>query len=191
MTAPAAARGAQPEEPAHPGAPGWGELPDRAEFWRWVADAVRPLLGWVLTGAGLLSLLVTWYEVSGTAVVAEQLPYLASGGTIGLALVVLGGRAFLIEDLRRDSGRLERLERQISELHAVLLARADAPDPAAAAPPASRNPMRLAVLPGGSTAHRGDCPLVVGKEPEWLTRTAARRRGLDPCAVCEPFPESA
>lgn len=191
MTVSAAVRPAPEEPPGRPDAPGWSELPDRAEFWRWVGDAVRPLLGWVLTAAGLLSLLVTWYEVSGTAVVAEQLPYLASGGTLGLALVVLGGRAFLIEDLRRDSGRLERLERQILELHTVLLARPDAPDPAATSPAAARNPIRLAVLAGGSTAHRSDCPLVVGKEPEWVSRSVARRRGLDPCAVCEPYPESA
>lgn len=156
-----------------------------AELWRWVADAVRPLLGWVLTGAGLLSLLVTWYEVSGTAVVAEQLPYLASGGLLGLALVTLGGRAFLIEDLRRDSGRLNRLERQVAELHAVLLSRPDAPDPAAAAGRGRR--ADLVALPGAKLVHRAGCALVDGKAAEALTAAAARRRGLDPCPVCEPL----
>lgn len=160
-------------------------LPDRAEFWRWVRDSVRPVLGYLLTGLGLLSLFVAWYRVSGTAIVAQQIPYLVSGGLLGVALITLGGRAFLIEDLRRDSGRLDRLERLVQELHAVLLDRVDAPDVEALL--SGPEPSEVRVLPNGATFHRAGCVLIAGKpQATVLTPRTARERGLAPCPVCEP-----
>lgn len=170
------------------------DLPDRAEFWRWVWDSVRPLLGWVLTGLGLLALFISWYEVSGTAVVAKQIPYLVSGGLLGVGLIALGGRSFLIEDLRRDSGRLDRLEQMVGELHLALLNRADAPDPQAllAPRPELNGSGELRVLPSGTTFHRADCPMLVGKDRATTIRPeTAVRRGLAPCPLCEPSPVSA
>ena len=51
--------------------------------------------GWLLVAllcflAGTITLIVTWYKVSGLALIAEQLPYFASGGLGGLALVIAG-----------------------------------------------------------------------------------------------------
>src|SRR4051812_21212695 len=137
------------------------EEPDASVFWRWVWDSVRPVLGYVLMGFGLLALFLGWYGVSGESVVAKQLPYLASGGLLGLALVVLGGRFMTMQDLRRDSGRLDRLETMVNELHAALLARPDAPgrvahsqETAAAAGRASSNGSSdYVVLPGGQSFH--------------------------------------
>ena len=103
------------------------EEPDASVFWRWVWDSVRPVLGYVLVAIGLIALLIGWYGVSGESIVAKQLPYIASGGLLGVALVALGGRFMLIQDLRRDSNRLDRLETMVNELHAALLARPDAP----------------------------------------------------------------
>jgi hypothetical protein len=105
---------------------------DPALFWRWVARSLgktsRPVVGWVLTGVGLLAIFLGWFGVSGSALVAKQLPFLISGGIGGIALVAIGAVILGTEDMRKDSGRLDRLEKQVADLHSILLARADAPE---------------------------------------------------------------
>ena len=87
----------------------------------WLTDTIRPYLGWICLVAGLVALFLGWYGASGTPIVAKQVPYLASDGVLAVVLIAIGNRIFLINDLRRDSGRLDRLEEMVSELHAVLL----------------------------------------------------------------------
>src|SRR5262245_8065545 len=86
------------------------ELPDAALFWRWVGKATRPVVGWVLLGVAALVILLGWYGVSGESNPAKQLPYLVSGGVLGVALAVVGAYFLGTEELRKDSGRLDRLE---------------------------------------------------------------------------------
>jgi hypothetical protein len=168
------------------------EEPDASVFWRWVWDSVRPVLGYVLVAIGLIALLLGWYGVSGESLVAKQLPYLASGGLLGVALVALGGRFMLIQDLRRDSNRLDRLETMVQELHAALLARPDAPGRDAFATQsygdaATSNGQSFLVLPGGQSFHVPGCPMLEGKERSTRIRPeTAARRGLTPCPLCEP-----
>src|SRR4029077_8766858 len=76
---------------------------------------------------GVLFIALGYWGVANHALVAKQLPYLASGAVLGIGLIVLGTFYLATEELRRDSGRLDRLERMVTELHAVLLARPDAP----------------------------------------------------------------
>ena len=103
------------------------DLPDPALFWRWVGKATRPVIGWVLLAVSALFILFGWIGVSGTPVVAKQIPYVVSGGIFGVFLAVFGAYFLGTEELRKDSGRLDRLERMVEELHQVLLSRDDAP----------------------------------------------------------------
>jgi hypothetical protein len=166
--------------------------PDASLFWRWVWDSVRPVLGWILVGVGLVALFLGWYGVSGQSLVAKQLPYLASGGLLGVALVVLGGRFMLIQDLRRDSGRLDHLETMVNELHAALLARPDAPVRIArghveVSGANGNGSVDFMVLPGGQSFHAAGCPMLEGKEKASRIRpTTVAKRGLTPCPLCEP-----
>src|SRR2546430_7000780 len=96
-------------------------------LWRAVARINRPAVGWTLVGAGLVAIFLGWFGVSGQALVAKQLPYLVSGGILGVALVSMGAFVLGTEDIRKDSGRLDRLERLGHERHAALLAPAGAP----------------------------------------------------------------
>jgi hypothetical protein len=167
------------------------EEPDASVFWRWVWESVRPVLGYVLVAIGLLALLLGWYGVSGESVVAKQLPYLASGGLIGVALVALGGRFMLIQDLRHDSRRLDRLETMVDELHAALLSRPDAPGRDAYAGVTQRATSNgqnsYVVLPGGQSFHLPSCAMLEGKGRQSRVKPeTAARRGLTPCPLCEP-----
>ena len=175
-------------------------------LWRAVARINRAGVGWALVGAGLVAIFLGWFGVSGQALVAKQLPYLVSGGILGVALVSMGAFVLGTEDIRKDSGRLDRLERLVNELHAVLLARADAPDRSllegldldltragngagATRSPAGGGRDSLVALPEGQTYHRATCAMVAGKaNASALTPVAARRRGLKPCRLCEPAP---
>ena len=49
----------------------------------------------VLPAVGLVLIAVAWFNASGTAYVADQIPMLISGGLLGLALVLVGLGLFL------------------------------------------------------------------------------------------------
>ena len=163
--------------------------PDSAALWRWLWASTRPYLGYILIALGGILLLAGYLGVSREVIVARQIPYLVSGGFVGLAAITLGGRLLLIEDLRRDSGRLDRLEKAVQDLHQVLLYRPDAPS--VAEPSALVNGERttqLLVLPGGESFHRRDCP-AVGDKPAGrsVTLETAQRKGLRACPLCQPL----
>ena len=101
--------------------------PDPSVLWRWAGKATRPWLGWLLIAAGALLILLGYFGVSREAIVEKQIPYLVSGGIGGVLLCVLGAYVLGTEELRKDSGRLDRLEAMVEDLHAALLSRPDAP----------------------------------------------------------------
>jgi hypothetical protein len=160
--------------------------PDPKLLWRWVGRAVRPYVGWILVGAGALLVLLGYFGVSREAIVGKQIPYLVSGGIGGVMLAVLGAYFLGTEELRRDSGRLDRLEQMVTELHEALLARADAPAPSSPTPNGSREPKRLVAMRDGDLYHREGCSMVEGKSPQVVAASTISRRGLQPCALCDP-----
>jgi hypothetical protein len=163
--------------------------PDPRLLWRWLGRASRPWAGWVFIGLGALVMLLGYLGVSREAVVAKQIPYLVSGGIGGVLLVVVGAYFLGTEELRKDSGRLDRLEQMVEELHAALLDRSDAPPRTNGAADNGGNgtARRVVAVPDGETFHRESCMLVAGKAgAESMTPTAAKRRKLDPCPLCDP-----
>jgi hypothetical protein len=165
--------------------------PDPKVLWRWVADAVRPWLGWILVGLGALVMLIGWFGVSREALPGKQIPYLVSGGIGGIFLAVLGAYFLGTQEMRRDSGRLDRLEGMVEDLHQALLQRPDAPTlngASEAANGAAGPARRVVVVDGGELFHRLDCALVAGKDADAMTPAAARKRGLRPCPACTPAP---
>jgi hypothetical protein len=168
---------------------------DSRLFWSWVWQSVYPALGWILIGAGAIVILLAWWGVSRNAIVAKQLPYLASGGIGGLALVALGGRYMVIRDLRHDSGRLDRLEQMVRELHDVLLLRAERSGVSTAHGAADidsttspeKATAKVFALPRGGRYHRADCRVLANKTGVTpATAELRKRRGLEPCPLCEP-----
>lgn len=166
---------------------------DSAALWRWLWASIRPYLGYILIAIGAILLLAGYLGVSREVIVARQIPYLVSGGLVGLAAITIGGRLLLIEDLRRDSGRLDRLEKAVQELHQVLLYRPDAPSLAESAATPAVNGAKVAttkllVLPGGESFHRPDCPVVGDKAAgRSVTLETAQRKGLHACPLCQPL----
>lgn len=65
-----------------------------AEAWLTKLGLVLPLVGLVLIGVG-------WWGASGTALVAEQIPLLISGGVLGVGLAVIGVGLYIRFSLAR------------------------------------------------------------------------------------------
>ena len=76
---------------------------DRAAAWGLVA------LGAVVIAAG-------WVGVSGSALPAEQLPYIISAGVGGMFLLGLGATLWLSADLRDEWRKLDRIERRLGPI---------------------------------------------------------------------------
>ena len=152
-------------------------LPERVPVSRRVWSVVRPFLGWLLALLGALALFLGWYGVSGTAVPAKQLPYLVSGGLTGVALVVLAAAFFAADDVRRRFAHLERVERKVDELYALLTEADDEPPSTGA----------YVAVDGGASFHLPSCRLVLGKDTAHeLDRREVLTSGLAPCRVCDP-----
>src|SRR5215210_3256695 len=93
--------------------------PDPQIVWQLIGKALRPWIGWIILGAGALFMLFGWIGVSGESLPAKQIPYLVSGGIGGIFLAVLGAYFLGTQEMRNDSGRLDRLERMVEELHSA------------------------------------------------------------------------
>jgi hypothetical protein len=132
-------------------------------------------------GLGLLAILFAWNGASGEPYVAAQIPYLVSGGLLGVALVGIGCTMMIIQAARVDRARMEA---KYDDLMAALERGLGG---AGAAP----RDLRGLVAAGSASYHRPDCRLVDGREDvTYLTPDEARARFLAPCRVCAPEEQS-
>ncbi|MCT4357318.1 hypothetical protein M5362_29895 [Streptomyces sp. Je 1-79] len=129
--------------------------------------ASRGLLwaGVAAAAGGAVLCVLGWYGISGERFAERQLPYLASCTVPGAALIVAG--AVLVG----AAGRLP-----------VRRPTPAAGTPEDTAPPSSDEPPVR--VPGGTLAHRPDCPLVAGR----ADAEPAGDAELGACPVCEPWP---
>ena len=69
-----------------------------------------------LVVAGIIALVIGWFGVSGTGLVAEQNPYLISAGLGGIALLIIGCTMWLSSDLQDEWRRMDAIEEQLKKL---------------------------------------------------------------------------
>ena len=146
-------------------------------------------LGLLCIGLGLLLIGLAWNGAAGLDFVSGQVPYLLSGGALGLALVVLGGTLVVVQSNRRDRVLLEA---QLRELNAAIsrLASAVGGGGMGAVNGGARRPSTAAAEPkvavGRTSFHRPDCRMAEGKGLPLMTVDAALDEGLTPCRICDP-----
>ena len=80
---------------------------------QWVRNQSDRVASWACIGLGVICLIAGWVGVSATAFPGEQMPYIVSGGLVGLFLLGLGGVMWLSADLRDEWRELGRLERAV------------------------------------------------------------------------------
>lgn len=170
-----------------------------------LSERTLMILGGIVAPIGLLLVFLGWYGASHTANLYEQIPYLISGGLLGLGLVFLGAFFYfthwvteLVKEGRAQSAalveavaRLEETVRKEAGSDRLALARAmssnghgdeaahGTPDPSAWEPD-----RQLVATVKGTMAHRPDCVVVAGKAN---LRAVEASEGLVPCKLCDPY----
>ena len=132
----------------------------------------------VIIGLGLVIIAVGANGIRSNGTVVQQMPYLLTGGILGMAFVVFGSAYMIVQNARQDRARLEaRLEELIDALATLPQAgRADAP-----------RDLSGLVVAGTASYHVPGCRLVDGREAtNLLTPAEAADRNLKPCRVCQP-----
>jgi len=94
----------------------------------------RTLAAGLVVG-GLVAVIVAWALASGTVLTFEQIPYLMSGGLIGVCVVAIGATLWLSADLRDEWRKLDRLEQAVLGTGPEIDATDAAPPPVTAAAP--------------------------------------------------------
>ena len=145
-------------------------------------------LGLLVVALGLLAIGLGWNgmaggggQVNGVTLLQAQLPWLISGGILGLALVILGGAMMVVHNARNDRARLEA---KLDELVTIVARSAMSGSQPYPGTPTSTQGLFAA---GGASYHQPDCRLVQGRdEIRFVTAEEVAERGLRACRVCKP-----
>jgi hypothetical protein len=153
-------------------------------------ERVLMILGGVVAPLGLVVVLLGWWGAAHTPYVFEQLPYLISGGLLGVGLIFLGAFFYfahwmtqLVKEHRVQSQAvleaLQRLQDQVAEQ-----ARPRLTAGAASTNGTHRHEVTLVATERGTMAHRPECVVVAGKTS---LRPVTPAEGVSACKLCEPF----
>jgi len=134
-------------------------------------------LGYVIALIGFGVIGLGYNGIAGSLLdTRAQLPYLFSGGFLGLAIVSFGVGLIINASAREDRSRLEGVLLQLLEAQQV------GAEPTRV--PSSADGLFAA---GAASYHRPDCRLVDGREEvSYVTAAEASSRSLTPCRVCKP-----
>ena len=163
------------------------------------ADQLMTVIAAVLLPLGLVMVFLGWYGASHTPYLFEQVPYLVSGGLLGLGLVMVGGfvlfGSWIARTSREQGGRDDELLLAVHELRQEL---AQLRLSAAEAVPAQSRGRRKATSSNGHAAsglvatargsmlHRPECAIVTGRDDVHPV-DVAEAAGLQPCRLCDPL----
>jgi hypothetical protein len=154
-------------------------------------DRAQLIGGGSLAVLGLAAIIIGWLGAANTGFEFEQIPYLISGGLLGLALCFLGGFVYfaywitrLVRESRTQSERAAQILDQI--VHSL---NGSGPNVAASA---RRSPRPIAggssefvATKSGTFFHLPDCSAVEGRKG--LRKVSPQTRGLEPCRICDPL----
>ena len=155
-----------------------------------LGERVLLILAGILAPTGLGMVLLAWYGASHTPNLFEQIPYLISGGLLGLGFVFLGSFFYfahwlteLVKEHRAQSAAvveaIGRLEDAIAKASTASSLNGSAPGPATARAPE----VALVATERGTMAHRPECVVVTGKVG---LRPVSAADGLASCKLCDP-----
>ena len=141
-------------------------------------------IGALLMPLGIFAIFLGWYGVAHTKYQYDQLPYVVSGGLLGLALVFLGGFVYFGAWLAKIGSEQRESNRQLAD---AMLALADVVGRQAASAAGSTgvaDGAELVLAGAGSTVHRRDCALIAHRDD--LHSLTGSETGLGTCRVCRP-----
>lgn len=143
-------------------------------------------IGALLMPLGIFAIFLGWYGVAHTKYQYDQLPYVVSGGLLGLALVFLGGFLYFGAWLAKIGNEQRDSARQLADAMLVLvdLVGKQGGSFTATGTVSDRAARELVLAGAGSTVHRRDCPLIAHRDD--LHPVTGDESGLGTCRVCRP-----
>jgi hypothetical protein len=169
----------------------------RAEGWD-IRNTWQVVAGAILVPVGFAIIVLGWYGAAHGRVDQQQIPYLISGGILGLAAVILGGFFFWAHWLYRiyDQAELHHqaaLREQAEFNRALVSALAQrgfepsvAPKATAATRSTASEAAEFVATPTGTNFHSLSCPIVANKTDQLRQLTRAEAKSMKPCRICEP-----
>lgn len=155
------------------------------------AERVLAIASAVLLPLGILIILLGWYGAAHTPYLFEQVPYLISGGILGLGLAVVGGLVYFGSWVARGSAEQRAKNEELAELLREIRDEMRngsgptvAPAPRKAAAAGNGKAPFVATAKGGML-HRPDCTVVSGRSD--LRPVGGTGDGMRPCALCDPL----
>jgi len=144
-----------------------------------VTERTLLTVGSILMPLGIVLVLLAWYGSAHTTRVFEQIPYMISGGLLGIVFMIAGGFCYfgfflarLLSTSREMLDALLRLEERFESIAQP------------AAPRGARLPVvSFVATKSGTMYHRPDCSLVADRAPAELRKVRASD-GLSPCRMC-------
>ncbi|MHB8511900.1 MAG: hypothetical protein ACYDCC_06920 [Actinomycetota bacterium] len=132
----------------------------------------RVLISVALLVIGVVFVMLGWYGAAHTNIFTEQIPYLISGGLLGVALIIIAGVIASNSTLERETKLLrEDLRRAMDAL-------------SYSGRPSVSLPERVLIVPGGRTYHVPGCPIPEGKDVTTMTLEEARAARFTECKLC-------
>jgi hypothetical protein len=156
-----------------------------------------PIERWLMIGGaamivlGIPLIILGWLGAARTPYTFEQIPYLISGGLLGLALAVVGGLLYFAYWMTRQ---IQETRRQAEETRDALARIAELLASGGAAPAVARTRSTAATgaangtfvaTAKGTMFHRRDCAVVAGRSDVRTVKAGAP--GLVPCKICDPL----
>ena len=148
-------------------------------------------IGAILMPLGIIFVLLGWWGASHTPYDFEQVPYLISGGLLGVGMCLMGGFLFFGAWVARVAMSTQRTADQMAQLAERLTRGADGVPSKNGGATESRGRTettseRLVATATGSMLHRADCPIVATRDN--IRDVTAKEQGkLKPCQICQPL----
>jgi len=158
------------------------------------------VVGAITLPLGIAVIILGWAGAAHGRVDQQQIPYIISGGILGLALVIIGCFFYWAHWLYRiyDQADLHHQEelREQAEFYRQLLAAVgggrvaagpDAGTTTAVAAAAAGPEASYVATPTGSNVHTPDCAIVANRTDNLRQVSRAEAAKMKPCRICEPF----
>ena len=151
----------------------WGDADRRVRLGRF--------LGLMFIAAGFVTFYFAWDGAASINFAQGQIPYLLSGGFLGLGLVITGATLLFLSTIRSErqlmTDRYDEMARLLSRNLSRLQFSTNGHSPSSNAQ----------VVAGATTYHRAECKILEGKDGlTTVTVEQAAAEGLERCRVCNP-----
>lgn len=178
----AAEREPEQERPVAPRQP--VRRPGVVDWKRLAGENAQLLSAAVLLVLGIVLLMLGWWGAAHTNIFTEQIPYLISGGLLGLGLIIAAG---LVAYAAISQRATQQLRRDLMFLAQSVGGNGQARPTEATDRVEAGQSGRVFLVPGGRSYHVAGCPILEGKEGvKEMEPSKAIGSGYTACKLCGP-----